>query len=135
MKRLKWIGLIGIVAMMGGILIACDKSDGASFSLSGRYMGSFSRTGMDTSSVTVNFSGNRFDGQSDQLHYPAICRGSFDLDENTIQFTDSCSWTANFDWSLILSGQYSISYNDGTVRIWKTNGTVTDEYLLRQVIR
>ena len=98
-------------------------------------MGLFTRTGMDTSRVSIFFDQNRFEGQSTQVNYPAICRGTFELDENTVTFVDSCAWTANFDWSLILSGTYNINFSDGTVRIWKTNGAVTDEYLLRQPTR
>ncbi|HEX2628716.1 MAG TPA: hypothetical protein VHM26_06890, partial [Chitinophagaceae bacterium] len=97
--------------------------------------GTFTRTGMDTASVNILFDGTNFSGSSDRVNYPAICHGSFDLNDNLIRFNDSCAWTANFDWSLILSGQYNISYNDRGVRIWKTNGTVTDEYLLNRVVR
>jgi hypothetical protein len=135
MKRITWLVITTVAIITSAALISCDKSDESPISLNGRYMGSFSRTGMDTSEVTLLFVNNTYSGQSNRTNYPAICRGSFDVDDNTIQFADSCSWTANFDWSLILSGQYSISYNDGAVRIWKTNGTVTDEYLLRPVTR
>jgi hypothetical protein len=130
--------LVRFVAIMAAVatLTACDKSDDPSLNLNGRYMGTFSRTGMDTASVSILFTDNTiFSGQSDRINYPAICHGSFDLNDNLIRFNDSCAWTANFDWSLILSGQYNISNNNGTMRIWKTNGTVTDEYLLRQVVR
>ncbi len=117
------------------VLIACDKTDTASNSLYGRYIGIFSRTGMDTSQVSLLFTGDRFEGQTGQAVYPAICRGSFDLGANTIHFADSCAWSASFDWSLILSGEYNINFGDGTVRIWKTDGSITDEYLLRQPAR
>lgn len=117
------------------IFIACDKTETDSHSLNGRYTGIFSRTGMDTSQVSLVFSGSRFDGESDESRYPAICHGSFKLSDQMIHFTDSCAWTANFDWSLILSGKFNISFSDGTVRIWKTNGNITDEYLLRQPVR
>ena len=98
-------------------------------------MGIFSRTGMDTSQVSLYFDQDRFEGFSSAQNYPAICSGTFELDNNTVVFTDSCTLTANFDWSLILSGTFNISISDGTVRIWKTNGAVTDEYLLRQPTR
>ena len=130
--------LVRLVAIMTAVVIgfaACDKSDPTSFSLNGRYMGTFSRTGMDTANVNILFDGDNFSGQSDRVNYPAICHGSFDLNDNLIRFNDSCAWTANFDWSLILSGQYNISYNDGGVRMWKTNGSVTDEYRLNRIVR
>jgi hypothetical protein len=114
---------------------SCDKSETASYNLDGVYVGIFSRTGMDTARTSISFTGSRFEGQSNITNYPAICYGSYQLDHNEITFTDSCSWTANFDWSLILRGTYNISFSDGLVRIWKTSGAVTDEYLLRQPIR
>jgi hypothetical protein len=129
---MKWLLFI-----LSGILLflACDKTEDGELSLNGRYLGSFNRTGMDTVQVSVLFRDNYFEGQSDRTNYPAICRGSFQTDDNTITFTDSCAWTANFDWSLILSGTYNASLIDGTLRIWKNNGAVTDEYVLRPVMR
>jgi hypothetical protein len=130
---MKWI-----LCILAGIIIfvACDKTEDAELTVSnGRYMGTFTRTGMDTAQVSLLFRDGYFEGQSDRSNYPAICRGSFQTDDNTITFTDSCSWTANFDWSLILSGTYQASLTDGTLRIWKTNGAVTDEYVLRRINR
>ena len=117
------------------VYCSCEKAESASYSLEGRYIGFFSRTGMDTAQVSLLFVGDRFEGESDMINYPAICSGSFDLDNNTVTFSDACSWTANFDWSLILSGKYNLTVSSGTIRIWKTNGAVTDEYLLRQPTR
>jgi hypothetical protein len=120
------------------LTLSCKKNNNApaGHNLSGSYSGIFYRTGMDTAGVVINFNGNNFDGQSNRPKYPAICRGSFDLDATTINFIDSCQWTADFDWSLILNGNYNIDFkNDGTVRIWKTNGYITDEYSLTRLIR
>ncbi|HEX6192209.1 MAG TPA: hypothetical protein VFZ42_07585 [Chitinophagaceae bacterium] len=124
-----------ISILLAVLFFSCEKTESASYSLGGNYLGIFSRTGMDTTQVSLFFDQNRFEGFSSRTNYPAICGGTFTLEDNTIQFTDSCAWTANFDWSLILSGAYNISISDGTVRIWKTNGAITDEYLLRQPTR
>lgn len=124
-------GLIVLILM----LAACNKVDSESNSLYGRYTGIFNRTGMDTSQVSLVFNGASFIGETNQSNYPALCKGNYDINYNSIHFTDSCAWTANFDWSLILSGDYNINFNEGTVRIWKTNGNITDEYLLRQPAR
>ena len=127
--------LIGISLL--SILIACDKSESPteSYQLEGRYLGTFHRTGMDTSDVSILFRDGQFEGASDVNRYPAICNGSFALQGSMINFKDNCSWTADFDWSLILTGTFNFEVNDGTVRIWKTNGAVTDEYSLRKAIR
>lgn len=117
-------------------IAACNKISTQSNSLSGVYKGYFSRTGMDTSLVTLEFSGNNYSGSSNETNYPAICRGSFEMENNRISFHDSCTWKADFDWSLILTGDYTISFNEeGTVRIWKTTNAGMDEYLLKKPFR
>jgi hypothetical protein len=126
------------------VLIACEKDsdqdpnqDGVNHQLSGRYIGTFSRSGMDTVTVTILFSQNgRFEGSSNREKYPAICGGNFSYDETSINFTDSCTWTADFDWTLILDGSYNITYQDArSVRIYRSNGTITDEYLIARAER
>ncbi len=130
---------IGGFALVVVLLIACDKDESVttseSFNLEGRYLGTFHRTGMDTAEVTILLRDSHFEGSSDTPKYPAICGGSFNVQGSMINFTDSCSWTADFDWSLILSGTFNLQINDGTVKIWRTNGAITDEYLLRKAVR
>lgn len=130
--------LYSIAALL--LLIACNKDESSDITnnnntLSGRYIGSFHRTGMDTTRVSLLFTDGRFEGSSDIMNYPAICGGTFSLQGNTINFADSCTWTANFDWTLILKGQYNIEGNEAAVRIWRTNGAIKDEYSLARVVR
>jgi hypothetical protein len=133
MKSLAFIFIASLV------FIACKKNDSddtAGRQLDASYFGTFTRTGMETAFVNLTFANNTFNGTSDHTKYPAICHGSFDLDEHNIYFVDSCSWTADFDWTLILNGVYNISFpSDQEVRIWRTIGNVTDEYLLRKLAR
>jgi len=124
-----------LCTILAVLFVACEKTESSTYSLGGQYMGIFSRTGMDTSQVSIYFDQNRYEGISSRPHYPAVCKGTFVLDDNTINFSDSCAWPASFDWSLILSGTYNLQISEGTVRIWKTNGAITDEYLLRQPTR
>jgi hypothetical protein len=114
------------------IIAGCQKDNNEDIGdLNGMYSGTFHRTGMDTTDVTLSFFKNSFEGQSSREKYPAICRGSFDVDDNTITFVDSCTWTADFDWSLILNGTWNISFRqDNSLRLWRNNGIVTDEYIL-----
>ena len=123
------------IIVLSLLVAACkkDSDDSLPSDFDGMYSGTFHRTGMDTTDVTLTFSQNSFEGQSSRAKYPAICHGSFDVEEDFISFVDSCSWTADFDWSLILNGSYSLSFKpDNTIRIWRTNCTITDEYLLRK---
>jgi hypothetical protein len=132
MKKL-WLMPLSIV-----LLMSCEKDDDSGKQqnlLTGIYKGTFSRSGMDTVDVSLTVFENRFEGQGGSTYYPAICRGSFSGNDHTITFQDSCAWPANFDWSLILNGRYEFSGDDKQVRIWKTNGGITDEYILTRMTR
>lgn len=118
------------------VFFSCKKNDDENRGIpEGMYIGIFHRTGMDTAAVTLTLDGNNYNGQSDMPKYPGICHGSYEFDDNTIRFTDSCSWTANFDWTLILNGSYSLSRNNNEFRFSRTNGNVTDEYILKKAQR
>jgi hypothetical protein len=118
------------------VFFACRKDDDDDMTLAeGMYIGTFTRTGMDTASVSLTLTGNQFNGQSDMAKYPGICHGSYAINDNTISFSDSCAWTANFDWSLILNGAYSLSRNNNTLKFSRTNGNITDEYNLSRIVR
>jgi hypothetical protein len=118
---------------------ACQKNNNTEQSpdLYGRYRGAFTRTGMDTAQVSIVFNNdNTFEGTSDHLQYPALCGGSFAKNVNSLAVDDTCAWTANFDWTLIFDGNYNITFtSENSVRIWRTNGAITDEYLLTRFTR
>jgi hypothetical protein len=127
------------ITFLSTLWLSCQKNndDDSSDKLAGSYSGTFNRTGFgDSSKVRISLGDNQFTGQSDTEKYPAICRGSYEFNDQTISFVDSCAWTADFDWTLILNGTYNISFvDDNSIRIWRTNGAVTDEYLLSRMFR
>ena len=131
--------LVFMLLTIGIIGFACqkNKSETIDGDIFGRYTGTFHRTGMDT--VQVNFifkTDNTFEGSSARFQYPAICGGSFQRSDMDLVVNDSCTWTANFDWTLIFDGNYNIAFiNENAIRIWRTNGTVTDEYILNRFSR
>jgi hypothetical protein len=133
-----------VIFLLGMVLIisACEKNNNDNNppednSIYGRYTGTFYRTGMDTTSVQLGLlSTNKFEGSGARPLYPAICGGTFTFDGNTLSVNDTCSWTANFDWTLIFDGNYSVSFTgENQVRIWRTSGSVTDEYILNKLVR
>ncbi len=125
-----------IAALALSVFWACSKPGSESITLDGRYIGYFQRTGMDSVWVSLLFTGNKFEGNSERAQYPAICAGSFSIEGNKITFTDSCAWTANFDWSLVLNGTYTIEVlPEQKLRIWRSNGNMVDEYWLYRPIR
>jgi len=134
MKTLSLLALCSVI-----LVAACNKNgdDNAVRVLKeGVYTGTFTRTGMDTAEVKLYVQGATYRGESNIARYPAICAGSHVIDGNTISFTDTCARTADFDWTLILDGNFSYEQEDDThVRFWKTNNSVTDEYRLRRLVR
>ena len=96
----------------------CRKADDKLLA-DGVYKGIFYRTSpwTDTAQVTITIAGNRFTGQTNKMYYPAVCNGTFSVNGDMIRFNNSCPWTANFDWSFILSNEYEIKGNGKTVEI------------------
>ncbi|PZR30033.1 MAG: hypothetical protein DI535_00595 [Citrobacter freundii] len=123
------------------IFFACEKDDDndqpapESLLLNGLYEGTFHRTGMDTVTISISFHEGLFEGNSARTQYPAICRGSYTGENGSIQFSDSCVWQANFDWSLILNGRYELARDGDNVKMSRNNGATMDEYLLRRKTR
>jgi hypothetical protein len=125
--------------LIASLLFSCKKneSDNPVYELLGRYRGTFNRTGVDTSQVSIYFKDNHtFEGTGGPVNYPAVCSGSFLQNGNSLAVNDTCAWTANFDWSLIFDGNYNLSFtSENAVRIWRSNGTLTDEYILNRITR
>ncbi len=76
----------------------------------GTYTGTFQRKTISgeglKANISITFSAGRWYGQSDMMNYPSLCRGIFKTELNKLIFENECAWTADFDWSLIVSGEY-----------------------------
>ena len=98
--------------------------------LNGSFQGSFKRDDK-TANVTLNLNNNVFSGTSDVDKFPAICNGIYTISENNIFFMNECIWTADFDWTLILSGNWSYDLNPNSVlTMTEDNG---DQYILTKL--
>ena len=104
--------------------LSCTKSNKTN--VNGTYIGVFERNGV-TSNVKLTLTNGQFSGQSDQDSYPAICSGAYAVSGNTISFENECGFLANFDHTLILSDNWSYSYNNNVLILTKANG---DKYTL-----
>ncbi len=89
----------------------------------GRYVGTFQRntsTAGQISNVTITFSANNWTGQSQYAKYLALCHGTYIAKgTNSISFENACPWTAEFDWTLILSQDYKITIAGKDIEIFK----------------
>ena len=87
----------------------------------GIYIGTFQRQqafgGGEIVQVTITFTSNTWTGQSSFQKYPALCHGTYKLDNQKITFTNDCIWTAEFDWSLILSGEFEFELSNNQLTI------------------
>ena len=101
----------------------------------GTYKGHFIRSSplakYASSNVTITIKGNTFYGESDKLNYPAICRGTFKVMGNTIELENECLWTADFDWSYILKGEFEFTMTDGKLEMKRSHDDNTDHYSLQ----
>ena len=111
-------------------LVSCNKSEEniISTNTNGNYIGIFERNGV-SSNVQLNLVDGSFNGQSAIQKFPALCNGTYLISGNTITFDSNCAWTADFDWTLILNGQWNFNRNGNVLILTKSNG---DKYTLTQ---
>jgi hypothetical protein len=89
------------------LVVSCKK-DRPTFLSDGIYTGTFQRYSR-IEPIQIKIQGNNFTGLSASSdHYPVLGYGTFKLDRNTIEFANKAGFTADFDWTLILDGQYKI---------------------------
>ena len=121
--------LIGVTLLF--VLISCNKND-SEIAIpqitNGNYIGIFERNGVN-SNVQLNLNSGTFNGQSTTQKFPALCNGTYSSTNNTINFEDTCVWTAEFDWTLILNGEWNYVVNGSVLTLTKANG---DKYILTQ---
>ena len=119
------------------ILFSCKKIDNNSLIADGTYAGTFQRIIADTgkiANVSLNFSAGKWTGQSDVEKYPALCNGNYVVNgEENIRFENACPWTADFDGTFILDGQFHLEITDTLLTIERNyTGNVKDIYELRK---
>ncbi|WP_345955509.1 hypothetical protein [Mucilaginibacter sp. PAMB04168] len=132
MKRFNLI--TAIVALILLTAVACKKSQVKTPQLEGNYKGTYQRVGpaLDnkTANVTLTLNTGKWTGQSDIANYPALCNGTYTFTRNKINFENNCAFTANFNWTLILSGEYEFSQTGNELKITKNYGNESDIYRL-----
>lgn len=125
--------------MTGLMLLSCQDSEEPDLSLAnGTYSGVFYRSSPTTkwagSSVVITFDDGTFNGGSDSVKYPAICEGTYTkVGLSSVEFANTCVWTADFDWSFILGGRYEIDYvEDELVMTQSVGAQAYNTYRLRR---
>ncbi|GAA3970807.1 hypothetical protein [Mucilaginibacter dorajii] len=120
------------------VIAGCKNEKVTPQQLQGTYKGSFAsvntasasdRSGLLGGSAQVVISGNNYQGGSTAVQQS---RGSYVIKDNAITFTDSLVHTANFNWSLLLSGTFKQSTKGDSVVWTKTLGTFNFIFTLKK---
>ena len=99
-------------------LMGCDKDD---INVEeGTYKGTFTVTyssGTQTGQTTLELKNGKFSCSGNSNRIPAGGSGTYSFDNGKITFNDENLWTADFDWNLILSGQYDYTFDGKKLKI------------------
>ena len=116
---------------------ACKKQLTDTSDLIGDYKGVFTRSAAAIdyfpAQITLSLKQGTFSGTSNVQNYPAICNGNWKIENSHLKFSNTCSFTANFDWTFILDGEFQFERSGKTLKIWRSYGNgQSDSYLLEK---
>ena len=110
--------LIATIFSIAILLSSCDKDD---LNIKeGTYKGTFTVTySSETQSgqTTLELKNGKFSCSGNSNRIPAGGSGTFSSGNNKITFNDENVWTADFDWNLILSGNYDYTFDGKKLKI------------------
>lgn len=99
-------------------LSGCNKDD--INLIEGTYKGTFTVTynsGTQTGQTTLKLMNGKFYCSGNSNRIPAGGSGTYTFDNGKITFSDENFWTADFDWNLILNGQYDYTFDGKKLKI------------------
>lgn len=105
------------------MLFACNDDAINNHRIDGDYIGTFEKNG-ENSAITLKFDNGTFTGTSEIQKFPAICKGTYVISNNLVNFKNECVWTAEFDWSLILSGEWNYNLEGKDLVLTNSNGSI-----------
>lgn len=121
--------------------MSCDKDEELHLSeLRGVYSGTFTVEYSEdpifydqkelSNEVSIEFGSGNFTCSSGESYTPAGGSGKFEIDGTKIVFNDENAWFANFDWNLILDGEYEIQEKESGITISAHKGIGFYKYRL-----
>lgn len=135
---MKKLVILLVVAVFGAASSACTETEKQSNLLTdGIYSGTFTveyDSGQSYSNpVSITISGGNYSCSNGENHIPAGGQGTFSISGSKITFQDTLLWTADFDWNLILNGEYTIAFDGDEIEISALkNGLGLYQYKLRK---
>jgi hypothetical protein len=121
------------------IFSSCEKDAGEELKLQdGTYSGKFILKNIDPGANTtdivvatsITITGDNYTSTSGPNRTPAGGSGKFSVKSPIINFADKNVWTADFDWNLILSGDYTSEINGDSLFLSKKAGLKIYNYRL-----
>ena len=120
--------LIPIILYIVTLILGCKK-DNLNIK-DGTYKGTFTVTYSSvtqTGQTPVELKKGKFTCSGNSNRIPAGGAGTFSSDNGKITFNDENAWTADFDWNLILSGNYDYTF-DGKKLIFSADKNNVGNY-------
>lgn len=122
-----------VLALFAIGISSCKKETDKGNELNGTYKGTFKRynvQGAQEAQVELVFNYPNWTGTSSIQKYPALSNGTFSYKDYELKFKNGSAWTADFDWTFILDGNYldhpsgdsltiTRSYGNGAVDVYK----------------
>lgn len=105
------------------ILISCEnQSELALTELTlGTYKGHFTMSTQYAkyapSKITLIFTTNGFLGEVDFNNNRAVCKGTYKITGQEIEFFNTCSETDEFYWTYVLNGKFELSVDAGQLEM------------------
>lgn len=100
---------------MSLMLSACSDLALDPSSLDGTFSGTFTIINnegiVETGTVTFTFNGDRYSCTPERPYLPPSGAGFLELSGQTMVLKDTVPHTAEFDWTLILNGAFSLTYD------------------------
>ena len=122
--------LVLVVLFLIGVAGKCDMP-----LADGTYTGKFKvvyDTATFTGVTTLRLHGDTYHCEGNDNRIPAGGSGTFAIRDNTIIFHDENMWTADFDWNLILKGEYHyILYGKNLKLTMRKDGAMYEYDLLK----
>ncbi len=103
-------------------ILSCKKEKDTNALANGIYKGTFKvvySSQQFTGKVTLTIQDENFHCIGDSNQYPAGGSGAYIITKDKITFKDKNLWTADFDWNLILSGDYDYSWDGRCLKIFE----------------
>ena len=126
MSKIFKIGVIGLSLL----LLGCDKNGEISKPITdGTYSGTFTVTygsEKNTGVTTVKFENGKYTCTGNPNRIPAGGSGTYSINGNKITFRDENIWTAEFNWRLILNGEYDFTFDGKKLKF--STGTDGNHY-------